>query len=141
MVPDGQLPAFASRTPDPRYDESDPASSRRAAITRFFSRLNGEDWVYDRPRHVYVVPADGTEPPRNLTPGEFSFGGPAWLADSSGVVCSGAAHETWDRDLAEDLHLVPSTASERAHQADRDLRLPVGVADGAQVAFLGTTIP
>ena len=49
-------------------------------IERFFSRLNGEDWIFDRPQHVYVVPADGTGAPRNLTPGPFQHGGVSWLA-------------------------------------------------------------
>ena len=37
-----------------------------------------------------VVRADGTRKPRNLTPGEFQYGGVSWLADSSGVVTTGA---------------------------------------------------
>ncbi len=140
--PDGQYLAFASRTLDPRYDESDPAKQPPRRITRFFSRLNGEDWVYDRPRHLYVVPADGTEAPRNLTPGEYSFGGPAWLPDSSGLVCSGAAYDTWDRDLAEDLHLVPLEGERRALTDQTGLySSPSASPDGAQVAFLGQDDP
>ncbi len=140
--PDGQQLAFASRTLDSRYDESEPGKQPPRRITRFFSRLNGEDWVYDRPRHIYVVPADGTETPRNLTPGEYSFGGPAWLPDSSGLVCSGAAYETWDRDLAEDLHLVPLDGERRALTEQTGLYSNPSVSpDGAQVAFLGQDDP
>ena len=29
-------------------------------IERFLSRLNGQNWIFDRPQHVYVVAADGT---------------------------------------------------------------------------------
>jgi hypothetical protein len=36
----------------------------------------------------YVVPADGTAAPRNLTPGEFEHGNPAWLPDSTAIVTS-----------------------------------------------------
>ena len=77
---------------DPRYDEERPGQAAGPADhplllppqRRGLGATTG-------PSHIYVVPADGTEAPRNLTPGEFGFGGPAWLADSSGVVCSGAA--------------------------------------------------
>ncbi len=136
--PDGELLAFASRTPDARYDEDDPAKQPPRQITRFFSRLNDEGWVYDRPSHIYVVPADGTEPPRDLTPGEFSFGGPAWLADSSGVVGAGAGHDTWDRDLAEDLFVVPLAGERRPLTAQTGVYGEASVApDGSQAAFLG----
>ena len=46
-----------------------------------------------------------------------------------------------DRDLAEDLHLVRLDGERRSDQADRDLRLPLGVADGTLVAFLGSDDP
>jgi dipeptidyl aminopeptidase/acylaminoacyl peptidase len=140
--PDGELLAFACRTPDGRYEEADPAKQPPRAITRFFSRLNGEGWVYDRPSHIYVVPADGTEAPRDLTPGEYSFSGPAWLADSSGVVCSGAAHESWDHDLATDLHLVTLDGDRRplTEQTGRYSHAAVSP-DGKAVAFLGVDDP
>ena len=38
---------------------------------------------------AYVVPADGLGAPRNLTPGDFEFAQPSWLADSSGLVAAG----------------------------------------------------
>ena len=140
--PDGQLLAFASRTFDGRYDESDPAKQPARQITRFFSRWNGENWVYDRPHHIYVVPADGTEAPRNLTPGEYSFVGPAWLPDSSGVVCAGAAHDTWDRDLAQDLQLVSLDSERRALTQQTGIYSEPAVSpDGRRVAFLGHDDP
>jgi dipeptidyl aminopeptidase/acylaminoacyl peptidase len=136
--PDGQWLAFASRTVDPRYVEEDPAKQPPRRITRFFSRLNDEGWVYDRPSHVYVVPADGTESPRNLTPGEFRFSAPTWLPDSSGVVCIGAAQETWDLDLAQDLYLVPLSGERRALTTQTGIYADPSVSpDGGSVAFLG----
>jgi dipeptidyl aminopeptidase/acylaminoacyl peptidase len=140
--PDGQWLVFTSRTLDARYDEPDPAKQPPRRITRFFSRLNGEGWVYDRPTHVYVVPADGIEPPRNLTPGEFAFEAPDWLPDSSGVVCSGRAHDTWDQDLCEDLYLVPLDGERRALTAHTGVYgFPSASPDGRFVAFLGADDP
>ena len=140
--PDGQWLAFSSRTLDARYDEDDPAKQPSRRITRFFSRLNGEGWVYDRPDHIYVVAADGTEAPRNLTPGEFRLDGPAWLPDSSGVVCSGGAHDTWDLDLALDLHLVPLEGERRALTKQTGMYFDASPSpDGRAVAFLGFDDP
>lgn len=108
--PDGRWIAFTSRTRHERYEQPDESWQAPRKIERFLSRLNGDDWVFDRPNHVYVVAADGTKTPRNLTPGEFRHAGVSWLPDSSAVVTSGRRHDTWDRDFAVDLYLVPLDA-------------------------------
>ncbi len=69
--PDGRWIAFTSRTRDERYEAEDVSWQAPRKVERFFSRLNGEDWIFDRPQHIYVVAADGTGTPRNLTPGEL----------------------------------------------------------------------
>ena len=73
--PDGRWIAFTSRTRDERYEAEDVSWQAPRKIERFFSRLNGEDWIFDRPQHIYVVAADGTGTPRNLTPGDFQHNG------------------------------------------------------------------
>ncbi len=73
-------------------------------VERFVSRMNGEDWIFDRPSDVYVVAAGGTGTPRNLTPDEFQHQGIAWLPDSSAVLTSAQRHDSWDRDWAEDIY-------------------------------------
>ena len=104
--PDGRWIAFTSRTRDKRYEEKDESWQAPRKVERFLSRLNGENWIFDRPQHIYVVAADGTGGPRNLTPGEFEFHGTSWLADSSAVLTSGHGHDTWDIDKATDLFVV-----------------------------------
>ena len=111
--PDGRMIAFTSRTQHERYSKESAAWQAPRKVERFFSRLNGEDWVFDRPQHIYVINADGTGTPRNLTPGEFQHDRPAWLPDSSAVVVAAQRHDTWDSDLASDLYLVPTDADER----------------------------
>ena len=69
--PDGRWIAFTSRTRDERYDAEDESWQAPRKVERFFSKLDNEGWIFDRPSHVYVVAADGTGAPRNLTPGEF----------------------------------------------------------------------
>lgn len=141
--PDGRWIAFTSRTRDARYEAKDVSWQSPRRIDRFFSRLNGEDWVFDRPQHVYVVAADGTgTAPRNLTPGEHQHDGVSWLPDSSGIVTSGARHDTWDTDLARDIHLVPLDGPIRplTHRTGNYLR-PAVSPDGTTVALLGHDDP
>jgi dipeptidyl aminopeptidase/acylaminoacyl peptidase len=121
--PDGAWFAFTSRTRDERYTTKDVSWQAPRKVERFFSRLNGENWIFDRPRHVYAVRADGTAPPRNLTPGPFQHDGTAWLRDSTGVITSAQRHDTWDRDFANDLYLVS---------------LPTGAGDAEILALTST---
>ncbi len=145
--PDGRWIAFTSRTRHERYEAEDSSWQSPRKIERFFSRLNGEDWIADRPQHVYAVAADGTGTPQNLTPGDFQHDGVSWLADSSGIITSAQRHDTWDRDLASDLYAVSLPAD-----GDGDARPPIRCLtahdgnygspavspDGSLVAFIGT---
>jgi dipeptidyl aminopeptidase/acylaminoacyl peptidase len=150
--PDGRWLAFTSRTRDARYDAEDESWQSPRKVERFGSRLNGEDWVFDRPSHVYVVPADGGAAPINLTPGPFQHDGISWLADSSGVVTSAARHDDWDRDLATDLYVVPLDVegrdTEHPHAGIRALTEHAGTygspsvsPDGRLLAFIGSDEP
>lgn len=140
--PDGEWLAFASRRRDARYDEPDPAKQPPRRIERFLSRLDGVGWTHDRPEHVWVVPADGTAAPRDLTPGEFSFAGPAWLADSSALVVHGTDDDEWDTRLVTDLYLVTLAAERRRLTQGTGVYHSASVSpDGAAVAFLGNDDP
>lgn len=138
--PDGRQIAFVARTPTERYDEKDESRRAPRRINRLYSRLDNVGAVADRPQHLYLVPADGSAAPRDLTPGELQFRGPSWTPDSTMVVVSGAAHDTWDLDRKTDLHAVEVDTGER-----RVLTGTTGVfgspsvsPDGARVAFVGT---
>ena len=140
--PDGTYLAFTSRTRDARYDAPDVSWQPPRRIDRFFSRLNGEDWVVDRPRHVYITRADGIGAPRNLTPGEWQHSGVAWLPDSSGIVTTAQRHDTWDWDLAEDLYRIDldGTVTPLTHQTG-SYHQPSVSPDGTLIAFVGHDDP
>ncbi|MBI5087954.1 MAG: S9 family peptidase [Actinobacteria bacterium] len=136
--PDGQHVAFTSRTRDARYDAKDERWQAPRKIERFFSRLDNEGWIFDRPQHVYVVRSDGSTPPRNLTPGEFQHDGIAWTPDSSSIVTSAQRHDTWDLDFASDLYVVGLDGTIRALTSQTGVYSNPSVSpDGTTVAFLG----
>ena len=145
--PDGRWIAFTSRTPHERYEapgaeDGDTSWQAPRKIERFFTQLNGEGWIYDRPSHVYVVPTDGTGTPRNLTPGEFEHHGVSWTADSAAIVTASQRHDTWDLDFASDLYLVPLAGEIRAltHQTGV-YGSPSAATSGTLVAFMGLDNP
>jgi dipeptidyl aminopeptidase/acylaminoacyl peptidase len=140
--PDGKWLAYTSRTRDPRYDAKDERWQPPRKIETFFTRLDDVGWIVDRPQHVYVVAANGTSVPRNLTPGPFQHDGVGWLSDSSGVVTSAARHETWDRDFCEDLYLVPLDGDVRPlTKQTGNYGHPSASPDGTRIAFIGTDDP
>ena len=110
-----------------------------------------QDWIFDRPNHVYVIAADGTGTPRNLTPGAFQHSGISWLRDSSGIVTSAQRHDTWDRDRASDLYVVSLPEQGDAREDASNVRAvtardglydaPSVSPDGTLVAFIGSADP
>jgi dipeptidyl aminopeptidase/acylaminoacyl peptidase len=141
--PDGATIAFTTRTPDERYAEEDEGKRPPRRITRLYSRLDDVGATSDRPQHVYVIPADGSAPPRNLTPGEHQFSTPSWTPDSAALVVAGAAHDTWDLDLRHDLHLVDVASGKRTPLTGTTgvYDSPAVSPDGGRVAFVGTDDP
>ncbi|MEY2444965.1 MAG: hypothetical protein QOE00_1545 [Ilumatobacteraceae bacterium] len=136
--PDGRWIAFVSRTRHERYDAEDESWQSPRKIERFFSKLDDVGWIFDRPKHVYVIDADGVGEPRNLTPGEFQHDSITWKPDSSGLVLSAQRHDTWDLDFATDLYSVTLDGEISALTASTgNYGTPAVSPDGAQVAFLG----
>ncbi len=138
--PDGRSIAFTSRTRHERYEAEDVSFQSPRKVERFVSRLNGENWTFDRPSHVYVVSALGTGTPRNLTPGEWQHSGIDWVPDSSAIVTSAQRHETWDRDWAEDIYQIGLDGEiHRITAGDGTFGRPSVSPDGTRVAFIGAT--
>ena len=140
--PDGTWLAFTSRTPHERYSAKDESWQSPRRIDRFFSRLDNEGWVVDRPSHVYVVRADGSEEPHNLTPGAFQHHDIDWTPDSRALVVTAERSDTWDTDLATDIYRVGLDGAITALTAQTgSYGQPSVSPDGALVAFIGFDDP
>jgi dipeptidyl aminopeptidase/acylaminoacyl peptidase len=119
--PDGSALAFTARDPDPEHYGSGGEKRRDKdipprRITRVLYRFNAVGWTADRPSRVYVVAADGSAPPRSVTPGPFDASGLAWSPDSRSLAFASGRSADWDLDLAVDLWVVPADGS---HEPER----------------------
>jgi dipeptidyl aminopeptidase/acylaminoacyl peptidase len=152
--PDGRMIAYAARVPHDRYSKSSDADREPRRVDSYYTRLNGEGWVYDRPNHLFVIAADGTGSPIDLTPeSELPEGGApdhsdfSWSPDSLSLVVAASRHAGWDVDLSSDLYRVTpnlaggSASVERLTEGTANIALPAVSPDGSRVAFLGNDDP
>ncbi len=147
--PDGTHLAVLAREPDAeRYGT--PGSPPRAAdllprrVSTLFTTMNGDGWVTDRPPKLYVVPIDGTGPPRLLTPWPAAVTAMSWSPGGDRVVVSSARHPGWDLDLCNDLWLVDAQGGdepERLTDTSSEYSEPSWSPDGRWIAYLRLPTP
>jgi dipeptidyl aminopeptidase/acylaminoacyl peptidase len=147
--PDGSQLGFVAR--DASTEEYGRPGEKREGkdmpprrVTRLLYRLNGAGWTIDRPSRVFVVPADGSAPPRALTPGPFQADGLAWSPDSSRIAFAAGRHDTWDLDLAVDLWVVRADGSgepDRLTETGAGYARPSWSADGTRLAYYLSPTP
>jgi dipeptidyl aminopeptidase/acylaminoacyl peptidase len=141
--PDGSRIAFVARVggeEEPENEEEKGKSKPARIITELKYKSNGEGFVYDRRPHVFVVPADGSAAPRQITDGDFADGRPAWSPDGRLIAFTSARHEDHDYDNAADVFVVPAEGGEPRRVTDTagPASLPSFSPDGRTIAFLGS---
>ena len=105
-APDGTRVAFASRVPDPAYDEKDEKKRLPRRFTRHKYKLDSVGWTGDRRKHIFVVAADGSAGPAQLTDGDFEDDLPTWSPDSTQIAFTSARDDDWDVKLAQQIWVV-----------------------------------
>jgi dipeptidyl aminopeptidase/acylaminoacyl peptidase len=143
--PDSTRIAYAAMVPEPgRYERgpdarpADKEAPRR--ITRHRYRYDNIGFVYDRPRHVFVVDAltEGAEPVQ-LTRTDWQFDSPTWTPDGRHVVFSSERHDIED-SLAGDIFVAPAEGGDirQVTRSTTTVARPVVGPGGDTVYFLGT---
>jgi dipeptidyl aminopeptidase/acylaminoacyl peptidase len=69
--PDGTRLCFVARVRGEAYEEEDDKKRRPRRLTRLQYKLDSVGWTADRPQHLFVVPADGSSEPVQLTDGDY----------------------------------------------------------------------
>jgi dipeptidyl aminopeptidase/acylaminoacyl peptidase len=140
--PDGRLLAFVARDPLPELygtpeSRPRPKDMPPRRITRLTSRRDNEGWILDRPSRVFVVAADGSAPPRCLTPGPYEASDVAWSPDGQRIAFASARHDGWDLDRAQDLYAVEVASGKLSCLTETGpaYSKPAWSADGLRMAY------
>jgi dipeptidyl aminopeptidase/acylaminoacyl peptidase len=139
--PDGSQIAFSARVRDEAYEEEDDRKRRPRRFTRLNYKLDNVGWTGDRRQHLFVVPADGSAEPTQLTEGDFEHSSPAWSPDGEKLAFVSARSESWDIELASYVYVVEAAGGEPTQlttETDGGCEAPVWSPDGSQIAFLYT---
>ena len=135
--PDGTRLAFAARTGTP--PDPDPARARPfRRIPGFKYRHDGDGFVYDRRRHLYVIAVEGRAEPRQLTDGDWDDTQPAWAPDGAALAFVSARHPGRDQGRDTDLWVVPAGGGEprRLTETAGICAAPAWSPDGRTIAHL-----
>lgn len=141
--PDGSQLVCVVRVPDEAYKEEDDKKRAPRRITRLQFKLDNEGWTFDRPNHLFVVPADASSEPLQITKGDYEHSGAAWSPDGTQIAFSSAQHEDWDVDLASDIYVAGAGGGEprRVTATDGFCSDPVWSPDGKRIAYYYTPDP
>ena len=136
--PDGRRILFTSRVPDPAYEEKDDRKRPPRRFTRLQYKLDNEGWTGDRRQHVFVVAADGTGSPVQLTDGDFEDEGACWSPDGKRIAFASARDEDWDITTARDVYVAGAdgNAISKLTAADGTCERPSWSPDGTRIAHL-----
>ncbi len=147
-APDGRAIAFTMFVPEkapplatlPEKPEGATWAEPPRVIRKLVYRADGEGYLRDGYRHVFVLPADGGTP-RQLTAGAFNHSGPpAWTPDSRHVLVWANRRDDWEYEPADsEIHEIAIATGKLRTLTDRrgPDRSPAVSPDGKRVAYVG----
>ena len=141
--PDGRTIAFTSRVRDEESEEEDERRRPPRRVTHLLYKLDNEGWIADRRSQVFVVAADGSAEPRQLTDAEHEHGAPVWSPDGSQLVFSTTRGDDWDTQLVSDLYVMSADGGEPQllTHGDGSCSDPAWSPDGTRIAYRYTPDP
>ncbi|HVM17776.1 MAG TPA: hypothetical protein VM290_09370, partial [Gaiellaceae bacterium] len=141
--PDGTRLAFSARVRHEDYEEEDERKRRPRRITRLLFTLDNVGWTVDRRQHVFVVPADASAAPVQVTDGDFEHRGPVWSPDGTQLALVAARGEDWDLELVSDVYLVGADGGElrRLTPGDAGRGALAWSPDGSRIACVVNPTP
>ena len=134
--PDGTRIVFSARVRDQAYEEEDERKRQPRRFERLQYKLDDEGWIGDRRRHLFVVPADGSAPPVQLTDGDFEDAAPSWSPDGRRIAFASARQDHWDTEVERDIFVVDAEGGEpeRLTGGDSRYEAPAWSPDGSAIA-------
>lgn len=135
--PDGSRIVFVSRVNDPAYEEADDKKRAPRRFRRLRIKLDNEGFVGDRPQHLFVVSADGTGQPIQLTEGDVDDTAPCWSPDGRQIAFASGRHPDWDIELFQDVYVVDADGGQprKLTASDGWCEAPSWSPDGRCIAY------
>jgi dipeptidyl aminopeptidase/acylaminoacyl peptidase len=136
--PDGTRIAFTARVPDDSYQEEDDRKRKPRRFRRLSYKLDNVGWIGDRRSHVFVVPADGSGKPLQITSGDYEDSNPAWSPSGSKIAFASGRDDDWDLTQITDIHVVDAGGGEpeRITKGGGSVGMPSWSPDGDRIAHV-----